>query len=183
MYTYPHTIENGAGEKLTFLGITHDEHSGDRLQGEIRAQPGSGPPMHIHHLQEEVMIVQSGKLGYQLLGEAPCFGTEGEKVVFAPGIAHRWWNAGTTELHCTGWASPPHNMEFFLTAIYRSMQDSGKGRPGMFDMAFLTRYRLENEVIAVPGLVRRLVFPVLVVVGKVLGKYKKFKDAPDPIKS
>ena len=79
MYTYPHTIENGAGEKLTFLGITHNEHGGDRLQGEIRAQPGSGPPMHIHHLQEEVLIVQSGKLGYQLLGEASCFGTEGEK--------------------------------------------------------------------------------------------------------
>ena len=169
---------------MTFLGINRDSQGGDRMEGEMHAQPGSGPPMHVHHLQEEAMVVQSGKIGYQLLGEEPRYVAEGESVVFAPGIAHRWWNAGTTEAYCTGWAKPPYNMEYFLSALFQSMRENGGGRPGIFDMAFLiTRYRAEYGMYVIPGFVQRLVFPVLVVIGKVLGKYEKFKDAPDPIKS
>ncbi len=182
MNTYPHTIENGAGEKLTFLGITRDDQGADRIEAEMRAQPGSGPPMHVHYLQEEAMTVQSGKIGYQLLGEEPRYALEGETVVVAPGIAHRWWNAGTTEAYFTGWLKPPYNFEYFLTAIFRSMKENGRGRPGNFDGAFLvTRYRSEYGLYTIPGFVQRLIFPVLVVVGKVLGKYAKFKDAPKPV--
>ena len=32
MYTYPHTIENGAGERLIFLRKSRGQH-GDRLEG------------------------------------------------------------------------------------------------------------------------------------------------------
>ena len=31
MHTYPHTIENGFGEQLTFLRVVRD-HNGDRLE-------------------------------------------------------------------------------------------------------------------------------------------------------
>jgi quercetin dioxygenase-like cupin family protein len=66
MHTYPYKIENGSGEELVFLGVVPDE-AGERLKVEIRAQPGAGPPMHVHHLQEEAMTVVSGKLGFQTL--------------------------------------------------------------------------------------------------------------------
>jgi len=41
MHTYPHTIENGEGEVLTFLGVVHDR-DGDRMELELLA------PMHLH---------------------------------------------------------------------------------------------------------------------------------------
>jgi hypothetical protein len=50
MPAYPYTIENGHGESLTWLRVVH-EAGGDRLEGEGRAQPGAGPPMHVHYLR------------------------------------------------------------------------------------------------------------------------------------
>ena len=34
----------------------------------------------------------------------------------------------------------------------------------------------------IPAPVQRLVFPVLVAVGRLLGKYKKYADAPKPVR-
>src|SRR5258708_33708574 len=180
MTDYTHKSEIGPGEKMTFLGITSDKGV-DRIDAEMRAQPGSGPIMHVHRLQEEAMNVQSGKIGYQLLGGELCYAVEGETVVFAPGIAHRWWNAGATEAYCTGWAKPPYNLEYFLTTLYRSMRENEGYRPGIFDLAFLiTRHRSEFGIYALPGVVQRLVFPILVIIAKAMGKYDKFTDVPEP---
>ena len=49
-YTYPHTIENGAGEQITFVRCVRDS-AGDRLEVENLAKPDSGPPMHVHNYQ------------------------------------------------------------------------------------------------------------------------------------
>ena len=184
MPVYPYTIENGAGEKMTWLGVTRGP-DGDRLTGEMVAQPGAGPPMHVHYLQEEAMQVVSGRLGYEVLGEEPKFAGAGELAVFAPGVPHRWWNAGDGELRATGWAKPPDNMEFFLTAVFASAKAANRGgRPQLFDAAFLmTRYRREFAMLALPAPVRRFVLPVAYALGRLLGKYEKYKDAPEPITS
>jgi len=63
-YTYPHTIDNGAGERLTFLRRVPGP-TGERVEGENVASPGAGPPMHVHHHQDEVFHVQRGRIGYQ----------------------------------------------------------------------------------------------------------------------
>lgn len=181
MRTYPYTIENGSGEELTFLGVVPDQ-DGDRLEVESHARPGAGPPMHVHHLQEEAMTVVSGKLGFQIVGEPPRYAGPGETVVFAPGVGHRWWNAGTTELSLTGWAKPPHNVEYFLSALFDSTKRSGRHRPGLFDAAFLlTRYRSEMGMLAIPAVVQKVAFPLLLAIGTLLGKYDRFKDAPGPV--
>ncbi len=98
MKKYPYKIENGSGEELVFLGVVRDEGS-DRLEVEIHAQPGTGPPMHVHYLQEEAATVVTGQMGFQIEGEKPRFAGPGETIVFARGVGHRWWNAGSTELH------------------------------------------------------------------------------------
>jgi quercetin dioxygenase-like cupin family protein len=97
---YPHTIENGAGERLTFLGVRSDER-GEYLEARNSVSPGSGPPMHVHYLQEEVLTVESGTMGWQRLGEAEQLAQSGESATFAPGEVHRFWNAGDDELVCT----------------------------------------------------------------------------------
>ena len=53
-FTYPHTIDNGAGERLTFLRRVPTDR-GERLEVENVVGPGAGPPMHVHHYQEEAL--------------------------------------------------------------------------------------------------------------------------------
>ena len=182
MTTYPCTIDNGEGEQLTFLGVVQTP-GGERMEAEAVTQPGAGPPMHVHYLQEEAMHVVSGRLGYQVLGEEPKFAGPGELRVFAPGVPHKWWNAGDSELRTTGWAQPPHNLEFFLSALFASMKANGGGRPGLFDAAFLmTRYRSEHAMLELPAPVRLFIMPVVALIGRVLGKYAKYADAPPPVR-
>lgn len=180
-YSYPHTIENGAGERLTFLRRV-SAPGGDRLEVENVVQPGAGPPMHVHHRQEEVLTVQQGRIGYQRPGAPPQYAGPGETVAFLPGDAHKFWNAGDDELRCTGHIAPAHNIEFFLGAIFASTKRSGGTRPDLFDIAYLThRYRSEFSLVGVPAPVQRLVFPLLVGIGQLLGRYRRFADAPEPI--
>jgi len=181
MPTYPYTIDNGHGELLTFTGVTASADGG-RIEIDGAAQPGAGPPMHVHYLQDESVRVISGRVGYQEPGSEAKFGEAGDVVTWPAGVAHRWWNAGTGEVRMTGWCSPPGNVEFYLGAIFASMKENGGGRPGLFDAAYLAvRYGSEFEMLAVPLFVRRVIVPIAYALGRVLGKHRKFADAPQPI--
>jgi hypothetical protein len=59
------------------------------------------------------------------------------------------------------------------------MRQNGGRRPGLFDTAFLlTRYGKEFDMLAIPTFVRRAVLPLLYHVGRALGKYGKYRNAP-----
>ena len=179
-YTYPHTIENGSGERLTFLRRLPGA-SGDRLEVENVVTPGAGPPMHVHHYQEEALTVVEGRIGFKRPGGREQFAGPGESVTFRAGDAHRFWNAGGGDLRCTGYVEPADNLEYFLTEIYASMCRNGK-RPDPFDAAFLmTRYRSEFTMVDIPAPVRWVVFPLQVLIGTWLGKFRRYADAPPPI--
>jgi quercetin dioxygenase-like cupin family protein len=182
MFTYPHTIENGLGERLTFLRrVTTPE--GDTLEVENVVQPGVGPPMHVHYYQEEALTVVEGRIGYQIKGGEHRFAGPGETVVFRPGEMHRFWNAGEGELRCTGYVRPPDNIEYFLRGIYEAQKRSGTMRPDAFEAAYLMRrYRSEFGMDEIPGFVQRFIFPFQVLLGRLLGRYEKFADAPEPVR-
>jgi quercetin dioxygenase-like cupin family protein len=180
-YSYPHTIENGAGERITFLRRVSDQH-GTRLEVENVVSPGAGPPMHVHRRQEEALTVTHGRIGFQRHGSEPQYAGEGETVVFKAGEAHRFWNDGDSDLRCRGYVRPPDNIEYFLTEIYASQRRSGGHRPDLFDIAFLTwRYRSEFAMVEIPAFVRYVVVPIQVLIGRVLGKYTRYADAPPPV--
>lgn len=181
-YSYPHTIDDGAGERLTFLRRVPGPR-GDRLEVENVVAPGAGPPMHVHHRQEEGLTVRQGRIGYQRLGEPARFAGPGETVVFRAGEVHRFWNAGEDELRCTGYVEPADNFEYFLGHVFDSTRRNAGARPDPFDAAFLLRrYRSEFGMAAVPAAVQRLVFPVVVAVGTLLGRYRRYADAPEPVR-
>ena len=181
-YQFPHTIQNPNGEKLTFLQLLK-EPGGDKLLVENHVNPAGGPPMHTHYLQEEVLTVVSGSIGYQLLGREPQFAKTGETVIFPRGVAHKFWNAGDDELHCTGYVKPANTLVFFLSSVYAAQNKSGSERPEAFDAAYLLiRYASEYEMNDMPWLVRKLIVPITYFIGKLFGKYKHFDDAPAPIK-
>ncbi len=173
----PHTIENINGEKLTFLKIT-SKNGVDYLEVENEVQPNAGPPMHVHYSQDECLTVISGKMGYVVLGGETKYAEAGEIVLFKAGTAHKFWNAGNEVLYCKGYISDPQNVMYFLTNIFASANENG-GRPGIYDAAFLlTRYRSEFGLLEIPALVQKLLFPLVLLFGNLMGKHKKFVDAP-----
>ena len=148
-YTYPHTIENGAGERITFLRSVAGP-TGDRLEVENVVTSGSGPPMHVHHHQDEALTVEQGKIGYQRAGESAQFAGPGETIAFKKGEAHKFWNAGQDDLRCTGYIEPADNVEYFLTELYASMKRSGgvqagSVRSGVPDEALPERVRDDGD--------------------------------------
>jgi len=167
---------------LTFVAV-HREERGEYIECRNSVSPGAGPPMHVHHLQEEGSTVERGTIGYQSEGGPERTAGPGESVAFAPGEAHRFWNAGDDELVCTGFVRPPGNLEYFLTEMYASMRREGRERPGLFDGAYLgRRYRSEFEMTETPAPIRRLVLPLVAAGGKLLGLHRRrFADAPEPV--
>jgi quercetin dioxygenase-like cupin family protein len=178
---YPKTIDNGAGERLTFLEPSSDDR-GEYQDVTNAVSPGAGPPMHVHHLQEEALTVESGTMGWQVQGGPEQTAGPAQTVTFAPGEMHRFWNAGDDELVCSGYVRPPDNLEYFLTQIYASMRATGGDRPRMFDAAYLlTRYRTEFGMAVPPAPVQRVLFPIVLAVGRLLGHHRRFAGAPEPI--
>jgi quercetin dioxygenase-like cupin family protein len=176
----PHTIENITGEKLTFLRIVIKDGV-EYLETEAEVQPNAGPPMHVHPKQDESMTVLSGKIGYQELKGEKKYAGQGETVLFKAGVPHKFWNAGYEPLRLSGYASPANNLAYFLSQIYRSMNENG-GRPGMYDAAYLLgRYKTEFSMLEIPTFVQKLIFPVVLFLGSLQGKKKKFIDAPNPM--
>src|SRR5689334_2074604 len=100
-YQLPHTIQNSNGETLLFKELIKEE-DGDKLIVENWVTPKNGPPMHTHFLQDEVLTVVKGRIGYQVQGGEPQFATEGETILFKRGTPHRFWNDGDGILHCKG---------------------------------------------------------------------------------
>lgn len=182
MYSYPHTIDNGGGERLTFIRRTYDAAGNERLEAENQVQPGTGPPMHIHYKQTESLTVTQGRMGVQIQGQEPQFYGEGETATFDAGVPHKFWNAGTELLICTGWVQPIHNVEYFLTEMYKTIRENGGKRPGMFEGAWLSRrYRSEFGMMEVPAFVQNVIFPVVIFFGRLAGKHRKYRDAPEPV--
>lgn len=181
-YTYPHTINNGSGEEITFVRLVRSEH-GEMLEVENSVQPGSGPPMHVHWLQDESLTIVQGKLGAQVAGQSATFHGPGETVTFHKGVAHRFWNAGDNVLTCRGWVTPAHNLVYFLTKIFESTKANRSHRPAAFDGAWLQmKYQSEFDMVDIPVFVKKVVFPIVVITGKLFGKHRKFADAPEPVR-
>lgn len=177
----PKVLDIGNGEKITFARVVIKDGK-EILEGENIVQPHAGPPMHVHYKQDEIITVVSGNMAYQEPGEAPKYAGPGETVVFKAGVPHKFWNPGPGVLHCDGHISPPDNVVFFLSSIYQSMAENGGHRPGMYDAAFLlTRYKNEFGMLEIPVFVQKYVFPIILFVGNLMGKNKKFADAPPPM--
>ena len=179
---YPHIIQNPLGEKLTFLSVQPGPQ-GDKVLVENSVQPGSGPPMHTHFRQDESLTVVSGKMGYQVLGQEPQYAYPGDSMTFSRGKPHKFWNAGDEVLTCKGWIEPANTIVFFLSSIYAAQTKSGKGQPEPFDAAYLlTKYASEYDMPEIPAFVKKVIMPITYAVGRILGKYKHFADAPAPLK-
>ena len=173
---YPRTIDNGHGERMTFLGV-----EGDRLRISLDRRPGRRPadarpppPDRDHPRRARPHRLRRRRRGADA-SPAPA-----STLTFDPGVEHRFWNAGEDELVLTGEVFPADNLEYFLTQVYASVAAHG-GRPGAFDGAFLlTRYRTEFAMTSIPAPVRRFVFPLQALLGRAPRPLRPLRGRPGP---
>jgi len=135
--------------------------------------PGaSGPPPHVHFQQREEGIVKAGSLGVRLGNETilvPAGGTS----VFPAGVVHAWWNAGDDLLELSGRAVPAGDLDRYLQALFAVLNASPSGRPSIFYLAHvLWRHRHTQAVALPPQTIQRIAFPLILLIGHVLGKYR-----------
>ena len=141
------------------------------LEGSL--PPGtSGPPLHVHFLQREEGQVKAGTLGAQV-GKEKIVVPAGESAVFAAGTLHKWWNAGDDTLEFSGQAIPAVDLDRFLQGVFAVLNASPNGRPSIFYLAHvLWRHRNSQLTAVPPPAIQRIVFPVVLFIGRVLGKYR-----------
>jgi len=132
----------------------------------------SGPPPHVHFGQREEGVVKAGVLGAQVGKErirVPAGGTG----VFPAGTVHSWWNAGDELLELSGRAVPAGDLDRYLQALFAVLNASASARPSIFYLAHvLWRHRHTQAIMAPPRAVQWIVFPLVLLVGRVLGKYR-----------
>ncbi len=131
-----------------------------------------GPPPHIHQLQVEEVFVKTGLLGAQVGSEKITVPTGG-RAAFTAGVVHRWWNAGNDLLELHGSAVPAADLDRYLQGLFAVLNSSTSGRPPIFYLAHVLWRHRHTQVVTLPPLaVQRIVFPIVLLVGRILGKYK-----------
>lgn len=132
----------------------------------------NGPPLHVHFHQREEGVVKSGSLGAQIGKETVVVPTGGSGV-FPAGVAHKWWNAGDDRLELSGRVVPAGDLDRFLQAIFAVLNASPSGRPSIFYLAHvLRRHRHTHAILVPPPPIQRMVFPLVLFLGRILGKYR-----------
>jgi Cupin domain len=141
------------------------------IDGSLPAR-ASGPPLHIHFQSQEEVTVKAGTLGAQI-GKVTIAAKAGESAVFSAGVAHKWWNAGDDLLELSGRAMPAGDLDRYLQGLFAVLNANPTGRPSLFYLAHvLWRHRQTQAVLAPPQAIQRIVFPVVILIGRVLGKYR-----------
>jgi hypothetical protein len=132
----------------------------------------SGPPLHVHFRQREELVVKAGVLGARV-GKETIRVPAGGTGVFPAGVVHCWWNAGDDLLELSGRCVPAADLDHFLQALFAVLNASESARPSIFYMAHvLWRHRHTHAVMVPPRAVQWILFPLVLLVGRVLGKYR-----------
>ena len=130
----------------------------------------NGPPLHVHFHQREEGVVKAGSLGAQIGKETVVVPTGGAGV-FPAGVAHKWWNAGDGVLELSGRVIPAGDLDRFLQALFAVLNASSSGRQSIFYLAHvLWRHRHTQAVMAPARAVQKIVVPIGLLMGHVLGK-------------
>lgn len=131
-----------------------------------------GPPPHIHFHQVEEVAVKAGTLGARI-GNKTTQVPAGGSATFPAGTVHTWWNAGDNLLELSGHATPAADLDRYLQALLAVLNASPTGRPSIFYLAHvLWRHRHSQAVLRPPRFIQRVLFPVILFVGRVLGKFR-----------
>lgn len=131
-----------------------------------------GPPLHIHHFEDEDGLITAGTLSALVDGQNVTAGP-GQTVRLPRGVPHRWWNAGDEPLAFEGRTRPAVDLDRYLQAVFEVMNAGAPNRPPLFYLAHVAlRHRRTQTVLVLPALIQTVLFRVLVMLGTVAGRYR-----------
>lgn len=174
------------GERLQMRRVLRDGEMCLELQGTLPPNQ-DGPPLHIHFQENEEGTVVAGTLaaivdGVQVRVERGGFAR------LPMGSAHRWWNGGAETLRFDGVVKPVVDLDRYLSAVFDVMNNGPARRPPLFYIAHVMwRHRTTQTVLMAPRWIQSVMFPTIVLVGTLLGRYRgtdwpgcpdRCKDAP-----
>ena len=166
--------------------VLHNRHTGERLELRRVARHGQiwlelkgtlppkreGPPLHVHYQETEEGQVIAGTLSAVLDGRRIRVGA-GEMARFPAGSVHRWWNGGDDTLVFEGFAKPVVDLDLYLQAVFEVLNSGSAERPSLFYMAHVVwRHRRTQAIRLAPKWIQAILFPAIVLVGTILGRYR-----------
>jgi mannose-6-phosphate isomerase-like protein (cupin superfamily) len=142
-----------------------------RIEGSL--PPGmSGPPPHVHFHQREEGCVKVGTVG-AWVGKEKIMVRAGESTVFPAGVVHTWWNGGKERLELTGQAIPAADLDRYLQALFAVLNADSSGRPSIFYLAHVLWRHRHTQAVMTPAIpIQRILFPLVLLLGSILGKYR-----------
>ncbi|WP_459191339.1 cupin domain-containing protein [Halosimplex sp. J119] len=164
-----------AGKTVAFTERPADPDS-DPLLFEmwLDADGSHGPMRHVHPEQDEFFEVIAGTLGVFHEGETAEYGA-GESVTIPAGDVHRFWNAGSSELHVRGGVDPGLRTETFMRVTYGLARDGHPVTPSGMPLNVLLLAVLLAEfddmlyLAAVPTWLQRLGVGLVAPLGRLAG--------------
>jgi mannose-6-phosphate isomerase-like protein (cupin superfamily) len=164
-------VNRHTGERLWLRRIVRDGAMCLDLKGTLPPHQ-DGPPLHIHHYEQEEVTVVAGTLSAEVDGrhlQVEAGGT----ALLPMGSAHRWWNTGDDVLALEGVARPVVDLDVYFAAAFEVLNSGPANRPPLFYMAhFAWRHRKTQAVLLAPRWAQAIVVPVIVLVGTLLGRYR-----------
>ena len=118
---------SGPGDQYTFL-VTGDQSNGAYFIMEGIIPPGGGPPLHIHHREEECFYLLDGTLEITL-GEKIFNATTGAFIQIPRGTLHRFHNTGSATARMLLLFSPAGMDKYFEEALEPVQDRSASMRP------------------------------------------------------
>jgi len=166
-------LENRHTGEILRMRRVHDSQGRIVLILEGTLPPGAdGPPLHVHTREQEEGIVKAGTLG-AFVGTKKIIVPGGGTVTLPAGIVHRWWNAGDDLLEFNGQVVPVVDLDRYLQAVFAVLNASSTGRPSIFHFAHVLWRHRDTQFMAVPSpAIQRIVLPVVLFIGRILGKYR-----------
>ena len=159
------------GERLALRRVMRDGVLTLELKGTLPPR-NQGPPLHIHHVENEEGHVLAGTLGAILDGRQIRAG-QGQHAKFPAGSSHRWWNESDELLLFEGYAYPLADLDRYLQAAFEVLNNGPHDRPPLFYMAHLAwRHRRTQTVLFAPRWIQSVLIPAVVLVGTLLGRYR-----------
>lgn len=168
----PLTLENRhTGERLELRRTMRGGRPCLMIRGTLPPHR-QGPLLHVHHEENEEGRVIAGTLSAVVDGRAIQAGA-GSSATFPAGSAHRWWNDGDETLVAEGYVTPLVDLDRYLQAVFDVLNSGPTDRPPLFYMAHvLWRHRRTQGVFLMPPPIQAVVFPLIVLIGTILGRYR-----------
>ncbi|MGH2896767.1 MAG: quercetin 2,3-dioxygenase [Solirubrobacteraceae bacterium] len=143
-------VAPGAGERIWFtqnlmtFKATAETTGGAYTLLEAVAPAGSGPPLHVHHREDEGFWVLEGTLSIRC-GEETFTAGPGSYTFLPRGVPHAFVVEGDTQARVLSMATPG-GLEGFFATVGRPAENDGLPPAGPPDVAALSRVGAEYHI-------------------------------------